>query len=104
MQERSEDNNILMYSTHCEGVSIVPDTFTKSLKGKFIKKWQLIIPSLILVIWLNYYTNTTILINNTYRSIGEKPIDADCFALAEEPTTKSKNIKFKVSNTVMITK
>ena len=42
--------------------------------------------------------------NNTYyRSIGKKPIHADCSAFSEEIETKPKP-KFKVDDTVRITK
>ena len=52
MQEL-DNNYILMYSTHNEGKSVIAERFTKTLKVKIYKKWQLMIANLILVIWIN---------------------------------------------------
>ena len=35
MQKWQDDNDILMYSTHNEGKSVVTERFIKTLKGKF---------------------------------------------------------------------
>ena len=53
MQEWLENNNILMYSTHSGGKSVIAKRFIKTLKLKSIKRWHLIIADLILVIWIN---------------------------------------------------
>ena len=45
-QKWLDDNDILMYSTHNEGKPIVTERFTKALKGKIYKKWQLLIKNL----------------------------------------------------------
>ena len=50
MQEWLDNIDILMHSTHNEGKSVVAERFIKTLKLKSIKKWQLIIVNLILVI------------------------------------------------------
>ena len=43
--------------------------------------------------------------NNTYhRSIGKKPVDADYFALTKETEINPKSPKFKVFDSVRITK
>ena len=47
------DNNILMYSTQNQGKSVIAERFIKTLKVKIHEKWQLMIASLILVIWIN---------------------------------------------------
>ena len=38
MQEWLENNNILMYSTHNEGKSVIAERFLKTLKAKIYKK------------------------------------------------------------------
>ena len=53
MQEWLENNNILMYSTHSGGKSVIAKRFIKTLKLKSIKRWHLMIADLILVIWIN---------------------------------------------------
>ena len=54
MQEWLENDDILMYCTHNEGTSVITERFIKTLKAKiFKKKWQLMITSLILLIWIN---------------------------------------------------
>ena len=47
MQKSLDDNDILMYSTHNKGMSIVAERFIKSLKGTIFRKWQLMIVNLI---------------------------------------------------------
>ena len=53
MQELLDNNDILMYSTHDQGKSVIAERFIKTLKTKIYKKWQLMIGNLILVIWIN---------------------------------------------------
>ena len=50
MQEWLDNNDILMYSTHNEGNSVIAERFIKTLKAKIYKKSQLMIANLILVI------------------------------------------------------
>ena len=38
MQEWLDHNDILMYSTHNEGKSVIPERFLKTLKAKIYKK------------------------------------------------------------------
>ena len=38
MQEWLDNNDILMYSTHNEGKSVITECFTKTLKAKIYKK------------------------------------------------------------------
>ena len=47
------DNNILMYSTHNEGKSVIAEMFIKTLKAKIYKKWQLMIANFTFLIWIN---------------------------------------------------
>ena len=49
MQKWLDDNDILMYSIHNEGKSVVAEMFIKTLKGKIFKRMT-IIANLILVI------------------------------------------------------
>ena len=53
MQECLDSNDILMYSAHNEGKSVMAERFITTLKAKIYKKWQLMIPNLILVIRIN---------------------------------------------------
>ena len=53
MQEWLDNNDILMYSTHNEGKSVIAERFIKILKAKIYKKIQVMIANLILVIWIN---------------------------------------------------
>ena len=53
MQECLDNNNILMYSAHNKGKSVITERFIKTLTAKIYKKWQLMIPNVILVIWIN---------------------------------------------------
>ena len=50
MQEWLDNIDILMYSTHNEGKSVIAEMFIKTLKSKIYKKVQLMMPNLILVI------------------------------------------------------
>ena len=42
-------NNIEMYSTYNEGKSVVAEKFIRTLKNKFLNKWQLFQKRLILM-------------------------------------------------------
>ena len=53
MQEWLHNNDISMYSTYNKGKSVTAERFTKTLKAKIYKTWQLMKPNLILVIWIN---------------------------------------------------
>ena len=50
MQEWLDNIDILVYSTHNEGKSVIAEMFIKTLKSKIYKKVQLMMPNLILVI------------------------------------------------------
>ena len=51
IQERLDNNDFLMHSTHNEGQSVIAERFIKTLKSE--RKWQLMIANLILPIWIN---------------------------------------------------
>ena len=53
MQEWLDNNDILMYSTHNKGGSVITESFIKTLKAKIYKKWQLMVANLIFLIWIN---------------------------------------------------
>ena len=54
MQEWLDNNDILMYSIHNEGKSLIAKRFIKIWKVKiYEKKWQLMIANLLLLIWIN---------------------------------------------------
>ena len=40
-------DGILMYCTHNEGKSVIPERFMKTLKAKIYRKWQLMVANLI---------------------------------------------------------
>ena len=50
MQEWLGNNDILIYSTHNEGKSVIAETFIKTVKAKIYKKSQLMIANLIFFI------------------------------------------------------
>ena len=52
MQKGLDKTDVLRYLAHGEGKSVIVERWMKPLKCK-IKKWQLKIAKLILVIWIN---------------------------------------------------
>ena len=75
------DDNILIYSTHNKGKSVVSETFIKTLKGKIYNKMTAndskSCPS-----YLNKLVDEY---NNTYHhSISKKHVDVNYYALFEE--------------------
>ena len=60
MQECLDNNDILMYSTHNRGKSVIAESIIKALKDVY-KKWQLMIENLVLV-FLNHSINKNLLI------------------------------------------
>ena len=91
MQEWLDNNDILMYSTHNEGKSVIAERFIKTLKAKIYKKMtdlnQLV----------DQYNNTF------HHSINKRPISSDYSVLTEKIETNSKAPKFKVNDGVRIT-
>ena len=82
MQEWLDNIDILMYSTHNEGKSVIAEMFIKTLKSKIYKKVQLMIKL------VDKYYNTY------HHDIHEKPMNADYSALTENIETNPKAPKF----------
>ena len=101
MQEWLNNHDILIYSTHNEGKSVIGERFIKTLKSKIYKKMTANDSNSYLP-YLNKLVNQY---NNTYHhSINKKPINADYSALTEKIETNLKAPKFKVKDRVRITK
>ena len=98
MQEWLEHNDILMYSTHNEGKSVIAERFIKTLKPKIFKKMTANHNKS----YLPYLNKLVDQYNN--HSVNKKPINADYSALTEKIETNSKPPKFKVNDRVRITK
>ena len=70
MQERLNGNDILMYSTHNEGKSLVAERFIRTLKSKICKEMTVKMKS-----YLGYLNRLVDKYNNTYHcSTGKKNI------------------------------
>ena len=92
------DNDILMYSTHNEGKSVVGKRFIKTLKGKIYKKFTTSDSK-------SDLDNLNKLVDQyNHCSIGKKPVDTDYSALFEEIETNPKAPTFKVGDRVRITR
>ena len=78
MQEWLDNNDILMYSAHNEGKSVIAERFIKTSKAKIHKKMTAN-DSRSYLPYLNKLVNHY---NNNYpHSISKKPINADYFVL-----------------------
>ena len=81
MQEWLENHNILMYSTHNEGKSVMAEIFMKTLKAKIYKTMTANDSKS----YLSYLNKLVDQYNNTYHnSINTKSIKADYSALIEK--------------------
>ena len=101
MQEWLDNNDILMYSTHNEGKSLIPERFIETLKAKTYKKMT----ANDIKSYLPHLNKLVDQYKNTYHhSINKKPINADYSALTENIETNPKAPKFKVKDRVRITK
>ena len=101
MQEWSDNNDILMYSTHNKGKSVIAERFLKTLKPKIHDKMTAN-DSKSYIPYLNKLVDQY---NNTYHhSINKKPINADYSASTENNESNPKAPKFKVNDRVRITK
>ena len=88
-----DDSDILIYSTHNEGKSVVAERIMRTLKANDSKSY------------LGYFNELVDEYNNTYhRSIVKKPIDDDYSALTGEIETNPKPPKFKVGYRIRIIK
>ena len=86
MQEWLDNINILMYSTHNEGKSVIAERFIKTLKAKIYKKMTANDSKP----YLSYLNKLVDQYNNTYhRSIDKEPINADYSAMTEKNSDES---------------
>ena len=100
MQEWLENNDILMYSTHNEGKSVIAERFIKTLKSKVYKKMTANDSKS----YLPYLNKLVDEYNNTYHhSVYRKPINADYSASTGNFETNPKGPKFEVNDRLIIT-
>ena len=100
-QECLNNNDILMYSTHNQGKSVIAETFIKTLKAKMYKKMT----ANDAMSYLAYLNKLVDQCNDTYHhSINKKLINANYSALTKNIETNLKAPKFKVNDKVRITK
>ena len=96
-----DNNDILMYSTHNEGKSVITERFIKTLKSKIYKKMTTNDSKS----YLPYLNKLVDQYNNTYHhSINKKSINADYSASTENTESNPKAPKFKVNDRVRIIK
>ena len=97
-----QDNDIVMYSTHNEGKSVVAERFIRTLKNK-IYKYMASIPKNVYIDKLDYIVNKY---NNAYhRTIKMKPIDVkDNTYINTDKEVNDKDPKFIVGDHVRILK
>ena len=90
-----------MYSTHTKGKSAMAELLMETLNGKIYK----IMTANDSKSYFGYLNKLVDQYNNTYHcSIGKIPMDADYSALNEDIESSCKAPKFKVGDTVRITK
>ena len=91
MQKWLEDNDVLTYSTHNEGSSMVAKSLIRSLKGKISKKKMTDndSKSYFGCLKLVYEYN-----NTNHHSIGKIPIHANCSSVTKEMEPSYKSSKF----------
>ena len=96
------DNNIVMYSTHNEGKSVVPERFIRTLKSKIYKYMTSISKN----VYIDKLDDIVDEYNNTYHTtIKMKPIDVkDNTYINTDKEFNNKDPKFKVGDHVRISK
>ena len=96
------DNDIIMYSTHNEGKSVVAERFIKTLKGKIYKYMTSISKN----VYIDKLDDIVDKYNNTYHTtIKMKPIDVkDNTYINTSKEISNKDPKFKVGDHVRISK
>ena len=94
------DNDIVMYSTHNEGKSVVAERFIRTLKGKFCKY----LTSISKNVYIDKLDDIVDEYNNTYHTtIKMKPIDVkDNTYINADKEINNKDPKFKVGDHVRI--
>ena len=101
-KEWLRDNNIVMYSTHNEGKSVVAERFIRTLKSKIYKY----ITSISKNVYIDKLDDIVDEYNNTYHTtIKMKPIDVkDNTYINTSKEINNKDPKFKVGDHVRISK
>ena len=100
-QEWLDNNDILMYSTHNEGKSVIAERFIKTLKSKIYKKMTANDSKS----YLPYLNKSVDQYNSAYHhSINKKPTNADYSASTEKIEINPKAPKFKVNDRKRIAK
>ena len=96
------DNDIVMYSTHNEGKSVVTERFIKTLKGKIYKYMTSISKN----VYIDKLDDIADKYNNTYyTTIKNKPIDVkDNTYINTSKEINNKDSKFKVGDHARISK
>ena len=96
------DNNIVMYSTHNEGKSVVAERFIRMLKSKIYKYMNSISKN----VYIDKLDDIVDEYNNTYHTtIKMKPIDVkDNTCINTSKEINNKDPKFKVGDRVRISK
>ena len=97
-----QGNDIVMYSTHNEGKSVVAETFIRTLKNKIYKYMTSISKN----VYIDKLDDIVHEYNNTYhRTIKMNPIDVkDNMYINTDQEVIDKDPKFKVSNHIRILK
>ena len=97
-----QDNDIVMYSTHNEGKSVVAERFIRTLKSKIYKYMTSISKN----VYINKLDDIVNEYNNTYHTtIKMKPIDVkDNIYINTDKEINNKDPKFKVVDRVRISK
>ena len=99
MQERRHNNDILMYSIHNEGKSVIDKRFIKTLKSKIYEK----LAANNSKSYLLYLDKLVDQYNNNYHlSVNEKLINFYYSTSAENIESNLKALKFKVNGRVRI--
>ena len=95
-----QDNDIVMYSTHNEGKSVVAERFVRTLKNKIYKYMTSILKN-VYIDKLDFIVNKYN--NRKHRTIKMKPIDVkDNTYIAFDKEVNDKGPKFKVGDHVRI--
>ena len=96
-----QDNDIVMYSTHNEGKSVVAERFIRTLKSKIYKYMTSISKN----VYINKLDDIVNKYNNTYHTtIKIKPIDVKDNTYINADKKLNKDPKFKVGDRVRISK
>ena len=97
-----QDNDIVIYSTHNEGKSVVAERFIRTLKSKIYKHMTSISKN----VYIDKLDDIVDEYNNTYHNtIKKKPIDVkDNTYINTDKEINNKNPKFKVGDHVRISK